>query len=152
MSNIHSIFKALFLSFFVTTSLQAQYSIGQEAEIVSYVESCLDGASNTMEESLVQTFHNTSSKTYVVEMLGKRGTLKFDEPISSRPSKGLISLKKGSQGTFAYYNIINGEWSGNQFRGEIRDNNDQSKTENIFPELHKDVNKIQLIFPASRNL
>jgi hypothetical protein len=97
MSNIHSIFKALFLSFFVTTSLQAQYSIGQEAEIVSYVESCLDGASNTMEESLVQTFHNTSSKTYVVEMLGKRGTLKFDQPISSRPKQGLISLKKGSQ-------------------------------------------------------
>ena len=89
------------------------------------------------------------TETYVVEMLGRRGTLEFPATIQNKPATAKISMYGLTQSDVKTYNLTNIKWSENTLDADIRDATKPSQSTGIFSGLDASANFIRLYFPGS---
>lgn len=94
------------------------------------------------------TLQEVKSK-YVIEMLGRRGTLEFPALIQSKPATAKISMYGLTQSDVKAYNLTNIKWSENTLDADIRDATKPSQSSGVFSGLDASVNFIRLYFPGS---
>ena len=88
---------------------------------------------------------NMPSYQYTIEMIGRRGGLSFDGPISAKPTTATIELYGSTPNDVKTYQL-NGIWNGQAFEASIRDSQNPEKDREIFPNLSARVNYVQLLF------
>ena len=71
------------------------------------------------------------AETYIVELLGRQGKVKFPKPLRSKPVSGTLTLLDKNGREASSYQLVNGEWKGDKFLVDIMEANDPSKAASL---------------------